>query len=856
MVRQRMIKPAFPSLWTILFIACLGVFSSCTPTEIASTGRSSLVSNKDGHLDGSAYVFKESPYILTNGRAVPGMFNIKSIVTGNPETITENTSLTGNCSIDLFYFGVYNQQLNDCVRSLGYETETQPVARNSDRMFIFPVGSEEFYNTNTLYHLQHAKQKYLDKLKFAFDTIHSLSTTIPKSIPGYLRDSGHFWFKGITNTNSKVLRNSYLTAYSFCNLESNAFFRSADTALCFGTFSDYDKTYVVQDPSVIYHEFMHALVSIMMNFRNGDSTTTHPFRSSLGDLGYNESFSINEGLADYFSYIMTKRTHMGEWALGVTNHVSRPISEDDPAHISALDTTSEGRLAYPTYVLYNPNVPDKPIEDEHYAGMIVSHYMVALTESLKTECSLASESDGGHDKATSYVMLLIAETLAELGDLKAKGVDDFWGPFSSSLFFNNLDSTNSYLWAQTVNQPNFRRFFQVFGKNINKYVTGSLCPAFGKNESEKLLDDYGLLLFKTYNNNGNSSKDRTKVYHDAVSFIPAQSLTTVSEDNRRKSVLVSKQLLDVASVGLATAPNFFLIDNRTDVNDVLSQLLFKGIAVPLSTNVASTDYNNNNIKISPGEIVGIIPNLYNGSNTTMAGVQLLATDWDHVHITDTTTGNFKPCVFDSVTTLDQGGEAGLSCVNGSGYTYPDTSYDRLYKRCPTSAPCTEAQKVFPSQAAAPVCLVQLDDGDSTRWVSQNEFRKKNGLSLQDKDCLGYSTGGVTDTDFTFNPHSCLARFLPGADDAFFSVIEPGKNYYQTAVAPSEEKTFNPGNLMLLEVSKWVPPGTKFRCRLRARFSNCSDCYADSANGNDDYLDYELNGHKPYKMINFEFDVND
>jgi hypothetical protein len=727
-------------------------------------------------------------------------------------------------------------------------------------MFVFQAGTEEFYTTNTLYHVQQAKEKYFEKLKFAYDTVMARSSTVPKSIPNYLRNSGMFWFKGVTNTNARELTNSFLNVYSFCNLEGNAQFRAADTSLCFGAFAKYPNTYVIQDPSVIYHEFMHGLVSLMMNLRNGTSTGSHPFRSRLGKFGYSEESSLNEGLADYFSYVMTKRTHIGEWALGKTNNASRPMSENDPAHISALDTTPEGRLAYPTYILYNPNNPDAPIEDEHYGGMTVSHYMVALTEEFKAQCGLASETDGGHESATSYVMLLIAETLSELGDLNAKGVDDFSGPNSSSLYFNNLDATNSYLWSQTVNQTNFRRFFQVFAKNINKYIssTSGLCLAFNKNESEKLLDDYGLFLFKTYNNNGNSTKDRTKVYKDAVASIGVQPLTTVSEDNRRKSVLVSKQLLDVATVGSPTAINYYLIDNRSDVNNILSTLLFKGLAVPLSTNVASTDYNNGNVKISPGEIVGIIPNLYNGSNTAMAGVQILANDWDHVHITSTATGNFQPCVFDSVTTADQGGQTGLSCVNGGGYTYPDKDYDRLYKRCPTAASCTEAQKVFPSQASAPVCLVQLDDGDSTRWVSQNEFRKKNGLSLQDKDCLGYSSSGVSDVDFTFNPHECMVRFLPGANDAFFSKIEPAKNFYESVIQPqpADQRTFNLGNLLVMEVSKWVPPGTKFRCRMRARFSNCSDCYADSANGNDDYLDYELNGHKPYKIINFEFDVND
>lgn len=854
MVRQRM-TTTFALLRTILFLALAGVYASCNPTQVATTGRGSLTSNTDGSLDGAGLVFKESPFVLTGGGATPGFFDIGKITEG-PIAITENTSLTANCTITFFFYGNYNAEVSNCIRSLGQETDTQPAGRNSDRTFIFPVGSEEFYTTNTLYHLQLAKKTYLSKLKFAYDKVHSLSLATPKSIPSYLKDSGHFWFKGITDINAQELRNSFLNSYSFCDFESNASFRPADTALCFGAFDDFADTYIVQDPSIIYHEFMHAIVSVMLNFRNGTATSSHKFRSNLGRLGYDEAASINEGLADYFSYVMTKRTHFGEWGLGKTSSASRPMAERDPAHIAALDETPEGRLSYPTYLLYNPNNPDKPVVDEHYAGMITSHYLVALTESFKNECGISSEADGGHDKATSYVMLLLAETLSEIGDLNAKGVDDFISPFSSGLFFNNLDSENSYLWSHTVNPASYRRFYQIMAKNIFKFVTGNLCPSFDRNKSEQLLDSYGLLLFKTYNNNGNSTKDRTKVYRDAVSFIPNQALTAVSENNRRKSVLVSKQLLNTATVGSASAVNFYLIDNRSDVDGILSALLYKGLSIPLSTNVASTDYNNGNVRISPGEIVGIIPNLFNGSNTAMAGVQLLANDWDHVHITSTATGNFKPCVFDTVTTTDQGGEAGLSCQNTGGFTYPDKDYDRLIKRCPTSAPCTESQKVFPSQAAAPVCLVQLDDGNSTRWVSQNEFRKKNGLSLQDKDCLGFSTSGVTDKDFTFNPHECLARFLPGANDAFFPLIEPGKNYYQTAVEPTEGRRFNVGNLMVMEVSKWVPPGTKFRCRMRARFSNCSDCYTDSTNANDDYLDYELNGHKPYKIINFEFDVND
>lgn len=146
-------------------------------------------------------------------------------------------------------------------------------------------------------------------------------------------------------------------------------------------------------------------------------------------------------------------------------------------------------------------------------------------------------------------MMLVAETLSEIGDLNAKGVDDFGSPFVLDIFFNNLNPNDSYLWSQVINQTTYRRFFQILAKNIYKYITpsiGGLCPAFTKNDSEKLLDDYGLLLFKTYNDNGNSSTDRTVTYTDAVSFIPSQPLTSVTETNRRKSVLVSKELLSLA----------------------------------------------------------------------------------------------------------------------------------------------------------------------------------------------------------------------------------------------------------------------------------------------------------------------
>jgi len=848
------------SHWTIktfLLTALPLVVASCNPMEISGkTTRSKQLGS--GSYVNSAFIYRDSPALYTEesyGPANPDMSQFIDKV--NPEVITTNSVLTGNCSTTFLFGGISNtQSLDGCIRSLTNTESLTPLARPQDRSWIFNTGSNEFYQVNVLYHVQKATDTFLTKLKFAYDRVqNSLVTT--KSIPYYLKDSGHFWFKAVSNADSRQFKNSYLSSYALCNNDGNSSFDVAGPDLCFGYDSHFPGFQWAQDPSVIYHEFGHAMVSVMMNLRNGTSSSSHKFRSNLGSYGYEEAGAIGEGVADWISTMITKRHHVGEWAMGRTQKASRPTIESDSIHISAIKETSEGRLSYPLYILYDPNFPNDPYEDVHYAGQIVSHYLTALAEQFKTKCSLSSESDGGHDTSSSYVMLLMAETFAEIGDLNARGgVESGYAGY----YFTNLDSVNSFLWTHIVNQTNYRRFFQIFAKNINKYISataGGICPSFTKTDSEKLLDDYGLLLFKSYNDNYNSTKNR--------SIAVSSSVTAVSESNRRKSVLVSKQLLTLATKSTDTpnAFSYYIIDNRSDIAAVLSDLLFKGLTVPITSDVASPDYNNGNIKISPGEIVAVIPNLYNGSNSTMAGVQILANDWDHVNVIDENTGYFKPCVLDATTTVDQGGQTqdGATVVVNSvtrtntcntSQGYPDSTYQRLLLDKNTNK--------FPANAAAPACLVLLEEGDSSRWVSQAEFSKKQGLSLRDKDCLGYSASGSTDTDFTFNPHECLARFLPGANDAFFSKIDPQKNYYESVVSPSQEKQFNSGNILLMEINKWVPPGTKFRCRMRARFSNCSDCYTDPTEvltpNKDDYLDSDFNGNKPFSIINFDFEVND
>lgn len=863
-VRQWMtnsFKPTVALLRATLVLSLLSLVA-CNPTEITSSGQRANSGVGSSDLVNKAYIFRDSPAILKGSNYGPDV-SMKSVIDDStPEFITANSLLKGDCA---FLFGTGDVTVPDCLQTYASKTASQQlIGRQADGSWVYPTNSSQFYQVNGQYHVQKGINTFFEKLQFAYDSLWSVTSPFyyrPKSTPKYLPNTGLFWFQAITPSNDNYFRNSFLSNYALCNLELNAQFNPAGPELCFGKWSAHPSFFFVQDPSIIYHELGHALVAVMMNFRNGitgsPSPSYHALRSNLGGYGYDEAGSIGEGVADYYSYVMNGRTHIGEWALKKSVNGSRPMSEDDPAHITGIDVTPEGRLSYPQFLLYDPNDPNVPFEDVHYAGQIVSHYLVALTKSLKNECALPPTQEG-QDAATSYVMLVLAETLSELGDLRAVGVDALGGnPSLTSERFTNLDEFSSYLWSHVINPPTFRRFFQVFAKNINRYISGTngFCyNMFTRDESEKLLDDYGLLLFKTYNDDGTSTKSKTVSYDEwgTVSAVATPRIpTAVHEDNRRKSVLISKELLSLAPTNTETdTATYYIIDDQANMANIVQNLLFKGFPMNPSTGVASVEYNNSNIRISPGEVVAVIPNLFNGSNSTMAGVQLLATDWDHVHITDTSgvNGNFKPCVVDDVTTTAQGGEGALTCATTM------TSYKRHTKN---------SSGLFSTEAAAPVCLVQLEEGEVTRWVSQNEFRKKQGLSLQDKDCLNYG-GTEHTTDFTFNPHECLVRVLPAANEAFFSKIDPQKSYVETVRNGNPDHIFGPGNAIIMEVNKWIPPGTKFRCRFRAKFSNCSDCYTDPKDSNndgipdsnDDYIDAEYNGAKPYKIINFEFDVND
>ena len=164
---------------------------------------------------------------------------------------------------------------------------------------------------------------------------------------------------------------------------------------------------------------------------------------------------------------------------------------------------------------------------------------------------------------------------------------------------------------------------------------------FGQNKLEELLDSYGLLLFKTYNEDGNCFKDTSP--QNGVSDCREGTQTATVAANRTKSILLPKSSLTLDSRRDQPEGGFFFFDNRREIKQRLSALRAGGIVLAQNLgkiNLVSTDFNNNNGQITPGEVIGIALNLYNDANTPMGGVQVFANDWDHIKVED---GESKMC---------------------------------------------------------------------------------------------------------------------------------------------------------------------------------------------------------------------
>lgn len=895
-----------------LFISAtvlLTLISSCQENFEA---KKSAIRNASmgSNIDGAVRVYESNPAILTGNTnaSSPGWEKYLTWA-----SITENPYLNDKCQFKQDNYVSEVETSFPCFE-VSKNNMASLTGKNTDGSWNYSVDSEEFYEVNTYYHVNKLVDRFLKTFEFIHDYTHQQSSLfIPPATKYNIAATQSFWL-GDNGTAST------LDVYSQCEMlgefgtDINAYFSPALNHVCMGWNPNKPGLFMAQDPSVIYHEMGHAFVKIMMNQRNTvvtnaviDNYISVDYKSDLGLFAYDEAGALNEGIADFFSYYITNRKYMGEWGGDrvpalifesqgyVGQKFGRPMDEDSYVHASGISSDVPGeKLSYPKYLNYNSHAQDQRFASvNHYGGQIVSHYLVRLTDNFKDKCSFDSgsladlkanvSSDQEHFAATSMVILLLNETFAEIGDLTAKG-SDYFNEYAISgldnVFFTNLNADESYLWAHYVTPPDMRRFFKLFAKNIKYYVSDSLnglCPAFSVDDSEALLDEYGLLLFKSYGDAGQgmyidaNGDGTTKKYEDydynyllgSSPFIAASSSTEVNELNRKQTILVSKDYIDLPTDGRVQA---YIFDKRSSIENLLANLTFEGNTPVTSTNIADVKYNNENINISPGEIVGVSLNLVNNSNSTMSGVQVLANDWDHMklkdssdlfvnrmeNITHSTYSNeiatWEPCQIDGWPMETEGGvlwdPADPQAQGDCGYT---TRTNRIMK---TVTDGTTTYPYYDLDAPQPICMVQFSDENETKWVSQDYYRK-NVLGLEDHECLNNESSGIE-----FNPNECLIRVIPATSSTMFGRIEPQKTWLETIAQNGNPKPeHSSGNLNLMEVSKWIQPGTSFNCRFRVRFTNCLDCYNDSNSG-EDYADYEYAGLEPFKVINFSFTVVD
>lgn len=761
----------------LLMIAAIAV-SSCVPSTKSDLRKRSSVNGSTSVAVNinQGKVLMDNPVILSKNAKLPVSTDLNKFTSA--QFISELPILQGfsNCV-----------GLSHCFEVKDNINSSSPLI-SSDNKWGYKTNTSEFLQVNTYYHLNKSFQKYLENLNLTHNTLFS-GTTYKRetAIPLSIMQGGFY------NLNSKTLN-----AYSNCDEADNSYFSAAQNSLCFGYSGQNKNLFWAHDSTVIYHEFGHFIQHLQLNFRNSNQI----IKASMGNFLYNEAGAIGEGLSDYFSYYINGRTHWGEWAAG-NLLASRPLSEMDNLHAASLQDDNDHRLRYPDYLTYEPNVPTIPVEAVHNAGMIISHYLVALTKDLEVKCQL------NNLKARDSVMMLINETMAELGDLTSVGTQ----PNTTTALVNKINLSPDYSseWFNKNNPLNYRSFTQTLAKNLllhfgtfgNSFCNGSF---YAKDEIETLIDSYGLLNFKSYNQHRN---------HTSVSKVN----TVVNAANRNKTTLITKAHLKFDP--LETSPTAFVIDNREEILAGVTSLKTSGVIKDISAQTPSDlGFNNDNGDVSPGEIVAIALNLYNDSNATMGGVQVLANDWFHADATG------KPCPITS--------------------TFAEDKWPKIEEGASESSDCLAVKAQTPNHFA-PVCFIQAIDGNSSKWVSQEQFLEK--INADKMQCLDPT-----------NPKDCFIRAIKGADSAFYSKLDPKKTFTQTMKDPESNKSYglNWGNVILFEVSKQIPPSSTISCRLRARFTNCTDCYHDdqglAPQGTDDYKDEDYNGSRPFQVLHLNMTI--
>lgn len=757
------------------------LFASCVPSTGGNV-RSRVSAATSGSTNvavGQGRVLLDNPAILSKNTALSTSTDLNKYA--STVSITTNPFLQGNT-------GCYGMTYCFEVREL---KESVSALQTSDGKWGFAPATAQFLQVNTFYHMNKLFDQFFANIGMnlgsAYDSF--LFPIYDTALPLSIRNGD-----GTYNLDSEILK-----AFANCDVADNSYYEQATHSLCFGYSGTSSSKSVrwAHDSTIIYHEAGHFFQKMQLNLRNAAVVK----KTEMGTILYSESGAIGEGLSDFFSYYVNGRTHWGEWAAGKLS-ASRPMSESDAMHAPGISADEDQRLSYPQYINYDPNYQSEPIEDIHISGMIISHYLTALTQDIQSKCSYTAVA------SREFVMSILTETMAELGDLTTQGT------VNGTVGKVNMDAVNSPLWFSTLNPINYRSFTQTMAKNILNTIGNpglSRCNGsyYQRDYIESLLDSYGLLLFKTYNQHRNMTNTSTHIN------------TAVSATNRKKSVLISKSniILD-PTTGASSA---YVIDNRTQIANGISQLQSAGVVGTMSEQTDSAfAFNNSNSKVSPGEVVAIALNLYNNSNSTMGGVEVLANDWDHANTTAGATLG-RPCKFGTAMSNDQ---------------WPlETEGGSVDANCSTTAATTAD--------FAPVCFIQSNETSSTKWVSQNEF--KNKIALDSNLCLDKT-----------DPKNCFIRAVKGADRAYYSKINPKATWGQTMANPDTGAAYGLewGNVILFEVSKHVPPGTVVDCRLRVRFTNCEDCYHDSTRSNNDYYDVEYNGPKPYKVIHLQVPITD
>jgi hypothetical protein len=726
---------------------------------------------------GYGRILRDNPYILSNRKKLSPNINLGQFLKPGADFITYNETLSENCDDISSCYSVLKDKNKDPISSINGK-------------WAFDPRTKEFLEVHTFGHIKTLVEKFHSTLKEKI-TLASSASDITSDIPTDLFTNKKHWrhiLDGTSDTNENLI------TYATCSFKDNAYFSPTTMTICLGHSSQHKKFYFSQDPTIIYHETGHALNQILMNMNN---TTTG---TDLGDLFYDEAGAIGEGLSDFFSYFINERPHVFEWALGLFLNASRPMKENDRMHAPGVDMSDDSRLSYPDYLCYDPNFPTECLEDIHFAGQVLGHFLVALTEDFSSYCTITK------DEALKNTFWVLAESMAEMGQLNSPKVN-----------LGDASGDHSSDWVKSVTPINYRRFSQTLARKIYQIFGSENNPRCGetyypKDRLELLLDKYGLLLFKTYNDNLNNEDQSS------------DSITLVNGLNRTRSILLNKDLLKLDPS--PTAPSAYVFDSRDDMIGLYNGLRTKG-KVELTPQI-DTDFpfNNGNGRLSPGEVVGVALNIYNNSNSIMAGIQILGNDWDHAH-----NASSEPCnnFEDYFPLLNEGGHDATS--ETAPYSQGDCHY-------------ITKDNGYTGDEITPICLVQKNEENSTQWVLQENFR--DYLALPKQDCLSGEN----------NTRDCFVRVMKGANHAFFSKINPKQTWSQTFAGETGSPVFSSGNIILMEISPWIPPGTSFLCRFRARFTNCDDCWHNSDASDDDYLDYQYSGGKPFKIIHFKFSVID